>query len=57
VIVFGSYGYLQVAVSDRVAIEKSVGSQLAVPMSLDFRRNNYTRLLFQEYCFKILLAY
>jgi len=45
-------------VSDRVAIEKSVGSQLAVPMSLDFRRNSYTRLLFQEnYCFKILLAY
>jgi len=39
-------------------IEKSVGSQLAVVMSLDIRRNNYTRLLFQKnYCFKILLAY
>jgi len=24
------------------------GSQLAVPMSLDIRRNSYTRLLFQE---------
>jgi len=36
-----------------VAIEKSVGSQLAVPMSLDI-----TRQLFQEiYYFKILLAY
>jgi len=32
---FGSYGYLKVAVSDWVAIEKSVGFQLAVPMSLD----------------------
>jgi len=30
-IIFGSYSYLKVAVSDRVAIEKSVGSQLAVP--------------------------
>jgi len=57
-IIFGSYGYLKVAVSDRVAIEKSVGSQLAMPMSLDIRRNSYARLLFQEiYCFKILLAY
>jgi len=26
-------------VSDRVDIEKSVGSQLAVPMSLDIRRH------------------
>jgi len=33
-IIFGSYGYLKVAVSDRVAIEKSVGPQLAVPMSV-----------------------
>jgi len=29
-----------VAVSNPVAIEKSVGSQLAVPMSLDIRRNS-----------------
>jgi len=58
-IIFGSYGYLQVTVSDRVAIEKSVGSLLAEPVSLDIRRNSYTRLvLFQEiYCFQILLAY
>jgi len=45
-------------VSDRVAIEKSVGSQLAEPMSLDIRRNSYTRLLFQQiYQFKNLVAY
>jgi len=45
-------------VSDRVAIEKLVRSQLAVPMSLDITRNSYTRLPFQEiYTFKILLAY
>jgi len=57
-IIFGSYGYVKVAVSNRVAIDKSVGSQLAVPMSLDISRNSYTRLLFKEiYCFKILLAY
>jgi len=56
-IIFGSYGYLKVIVSDRVAIEMSVGSQLAVPMSLDIRRNSYTRLIFQEiHYFKILLA-
>jgi len=55
---FGSYGYLKVTVSDRVAIEKSVGSQLAVSMSLNIRWNNYTRLIFQKiYYFKILLAY
>jgi len=30
-------GYLKVAVSDRVAIEKLVGFQLAVLMSLDIR--------------------
>jgi len=29
-----------VAVSYRVAIEKSVGSQLSVPMSLDIRQNS-----------------
>jgi len=56
--IFGSYGYLKVVVSDRVAIGKSVGSQVAVPMSLDIRQNSHTQLLFQEvYCFKILLAY
>jgi len=55
---FGFYGYLIVTVSDRVAIEKSVGSQLAVSMNLDIRRNSYTRLLFKKiYYFKILLAY
>jgi len=55
---FGSYGYLKVAVSDRAAIEKWVGSQVAMTMSLDIRQNSYTRLLFQIiYCFKILLAY
>jgi len=39
--IFGSYGYLKIAMSDRVAIEKSVGSQLAVPMNLDIRQNQY----------------
>jgi len=48
-IIFGSYGYLKVAVSDRVAIEKSVGSQLAVPISLDIRRNSYTRLYSKKF--------
>jgi len=38
-------GYRKVAVSDRVVIEKSVGSQLAVPMSLDIRQNSYAWLL------------
>jgi len=57
-IIFGSCVYLKVTVSDRVTIEKSVGSQLAVPMSLNIRRNSHTRLLFQEiYYFKIFLAY
>jgi len=56
-IIFSSYGYPKVAVSDRVAIEKSVGFQLAVPMSLDSIRNNYAQLLFQEvYCFKKLTS-
>jgi len=32
--------------SGHVVIKKSVGSQLAVLMSLDIRRNSYTRLLF-----------
>jgi len=34
-IIFGSYGYLKVAVSDRVAFEKPVRFRLAVLMSLD----------------------
>jgi len=49
----GLYSYLKVAVSDRETIEKSVGSQLTVLMSLDIRRNSYIRLLIQEiYCFE-----
>jgi len=56
--IFGFYGYLNFEVSDWVAIEKSVDSQLAVPMSLDIRWNSYMvatprNLLF----FKFIIAY
>jgi len=40
----GSYGYLKVVMSDRLAIEKLVGYQLAVLTSLDIRQNSYSNI-------------
>jgi len=52
-IIDGSYGYLKVAVSDRVAIERSVWSQLAVLMSLNIKRKSYGMLIREFLVLKI----
>jgi len=41
--IVGSYCFLKVALRDRMAIEKSYGSQLAMLTSLAIRQNSYTR--------------